>query len=69
MDSLLNILEVLDIIAIGIIAFLVYKLEPIENCEHKNTFIYVDAVVVTCETTTITCLDCGERLSTKTDCR
>ena len=47
----------------------VLKMEKQDECEHKNTFTYVDSVVVTCETTTITCLDCGKRLSTKTDCR
>ena len=40
-----------------------------DACPHNNTFTAVDSVVGTCETTTITCLDCGKRLLTKTDCR
>jgi hypothetical protein len=45
------------------------KLEVQEKCEHKNKITTVDSVVVTCETTTIKCLDCGKTLATKTDCR
>lgn len=41
----------------------------IDPCPHANTFTYTDSTIVTCEKTTITCLDCGDKLSTKTDCR
>ncbi|WP_395060045.1 hypothetical protein [Flavobacterium sp.] len=53
-----------------IISFIaIVKEKPLEECEHKNKFIYVDSVTVTCETTTVTCLDCGKKLKTETDCR
>lgn len=61
----------LTVIGFGLAAmiFIIKKSKiTIETCLHKNTFTYTDSVVVTCETTTITCLDCGERLLTKTDC-
>jgi hypothetical protein len=44
-------------------------LNSIDDCEHKNIFIFTDEAIVGCEKTTITCLDCKKRLSTKTDCR
>ena len=60
------------IIAASLIWFLISKVDLSlidDDCEHENTFTHVDQVTVTCETTTITCLDCHKRLSTKTDCR
>lgn len=39
-----------------------------KNCSHKNTFIYVENVAATCEEITTTCMDCGKKLSTKTEC-
>lgn len=46
-----------------------FNLNSINNCEHQNTFTHVEEVAVTCEKTTVTCLDCHKKLSTKTDCR
>lgn len=55
-------------------SLLVYRISKdnfnnIDDCEHKNTFTYVEEAIVTCEKTTVTCLDCHKKLSTKTDCR
>jgi hypothetical protein len=59
------------IIALSILAYLIYKVDikNLDDCEHKNIFIHVEEAIVGCEKTTITCLDCKKRLSTKTDCR
>lgn len=40
-----------------------------EECKHQNTFTSVKNVSLTCETTTVECLDCGKQLrEPKTDC-
>lgn len=49
------------------VVVLVKKAIKISNCAHRNTFVYVENVAATCETTTITCMDCGKK-TTKTDC-
>ncbi|SNB07213.1 hypothetical protein KU06062659_1320005 [Flavobacterium psychrophilum] len=49
--------------------YLIKRKTEQDDCRHKNTFTAVAHVVVTCETTTITCLDCGKKLKTETDCR
>jgi hypothetical protein len=37
------------------------------NCTHRQTFVYIENVAATCETTTITCMNCGKK-TTKTEC-
>jgi hypothetical protein len=69
MEPLSIAVLVFDVLAIAVFLFIVMNDKiSLKACEHKNTFTAVDNTVVTCETTTITCLDCGKRLSTKTDC-
>ncbi len=63
------ILITLIVLGFFIAIYMIKNLEPVDDCEHKNTFPYVDNVSHTCETTTITCLDCHKRLKTETDCR
>ena len=46
-----------------------HKTKPTTYCEHKNTGTYVESVSGTCETTKVTCLDCGKVLKNETDCR
>ena len=41
-----------------------------ELCQHPNTAVVVLNTTVTCETTALECLDCGELLTKpETDCR
>lgn len=40
----------------------------IPKCQHKNKHTYIDWTAVTCEKTTITCLDCGKKFKTKVEC-
>ncbi len=68
-ETILIILMVASLIMLIIIMIDKSKKISKEACLHKNTFIFVDSVTTTCETTTITCMDCKKRLNTETDCR
>jgi hypothetical protein len=42
--------------------------EP-KTCNHSKTKLIVEEVTVTCEKTTLSCLDCGKVLDVLTECR
>lgn len=67
LDIIQILVYVCAFIYLGWVVFLIKQAIKRKNCTHRHTFIYVENVAATCETTTITCMDCG-RKTTKTEC-